>query len=189
MLGGSHGKRPARRGKIWKTLIAICVTLLLGVTGFIINSFVQRKSNSINVITKTRLARREKTKELMAKMIKLSNIDYLDFLEKKEHKEVISSLAEVTSEIRSEYSSVFPCDQKLINATYALSSSVITYLGSPDEESKESLITNRDNFIKEMDLYIQTEWKRIKMETVGKMKNNKKPSWDDIHDDYQEKYK
>ena len=62
------------------SIIVICVTLLLGVTGFIINSFVQRKSNSINVITKTRLARREKTKELMAKMIKLSNIDYLDSL-------------------------------------------------------------------------------------------------------------
>ena len=51
----------------------------------------------------------------MAKMIKLSNIDYLDSLEKKEQKEIISSLAEVASEIRSEYSSVFVCDQKLIN--------------------------------------------------------------------------
>ena len=171
------------------SIIAICVTLLLGVTGFIINSFVQRKSNSINVITKTRLARREKTKELMAKMIKLSNIDYLDSLEKKEHKEVISSLAEVTSEIRSEYSSVFTCDQKLINQTDLLSSSVLAYLGSPIEENKKELISNRDNFIKEMDLYIQTEWKRIKLETVGKMKNNAKPSWDDIHDDYQQKYK
>ena len=40
-----------------------------------------------------------------------------------------------------------------------------------------------------MDLYIQTEWKRIKLETVGKMKSNAKPSWDDIHDDYQQKYK
>ena len=171
------------------SIIAICVTLLLGVTGFIINSFVQRKSNSINVITKTRLARREKTKELMAKMIKLSNTDYSDSLEKKEQKEVISSLAEVTAEIRSEYSSVFPCDQKLINQTDLLSNSVLAYLDSPNEENKKELISNRDNFIKEMDLYIQTEWKRIKLETVGKMKNNKKPSWDDIHDDYQEKYK
>ena len=171
------------------SIIAICVTLLLGVTGFIINSFVQRKSNSINVITKTRLARREKTKELMAKMIKLSNVDYLDSLEKEEHKEVIASLIEVTSEIRSEYSSVFICDQKLINVTELLSNSVLSYLDSPNEENKKELISNRDNFIKEMDLYIQTEWKRIKLETVGKKKNNKKPSWDDIHDDYQKKYK
>ena len=135
------------------------------------------------------MARREKTKELMAKMIKLSNVNYLDSLEKKEQKEVISSLVEVTSEIRSEYSSVFPCDQKLINVTDALSSSVISYLGSPNEENKKELISNRDNFIKEMDLYTQTEWKRIKLETVGKMKSNTKPSWDDIHDDYQQKYK
>ena len=51
----------------WKdviSLIAVCVTLLLGVIGFIINSFIQRKSNSISVITKTRLNRREKTKTL-----------------------------------------------------------------------------------------------------------------------------
>ena len=171
------------------SIIAICVTLLLGVSGFIINSFVQRKSNSINVITKTRLARREKTKELMAKMIKLSNISYLDSLDKKEHKDIISSLTEVTSIIRSEYSSVFPCDQRLIELTNELSSSVISYLSSPNEENKNKLNSSRDNFIKEMDLYIQTEWKRIKLETVGKMKNNKKPSWDDIHDDYQQKYK
>ena len=170
------------------SIIAICVTLLLGVSGFIINSFVQRKSNSINVITKTRLARREKTKELMAKMIKLSNIDYLDSLEKKEQKEVISSLAEVTSEIRSEYSSVFPCDQKLINHTDLLSNGVLTYLGSPSEENKKEIISNRDSFIKEFDLYIQTEWKRIKLETVGKMKSKKHPSWDEIHDEYEKDY-
>ena len=89
------------------SIIAICVTLLLGVSGFIINSFVQRKSNSINVITKTRLARREKTKELMAKMIKLSSIEYLDSLDKEDKKATVKELVEVTADIRSEYSQIF----------------------------------------------------------------------------------
>ena len=45
------------------SIISVCVTLLLGVAGLIFNSYVQRKTHSISVITKTRLARREKTKE------------------------------------------------------------------------------------------------------------------------------
>ena len=56
------------------SIISVCVTLLLGVVGFIANSFIQGKSHSIQVITKTRLVRREKTKELTAKTIMLSDI-------------------------------------------------------------------------------------------------------------------
>ena len=169
------------------SIIAICVTLLLGVTGFIINSFVQRKSNSISVITKTRLARREKTKALMAKMLKLSSLDYLDILDDSDKKEIIASLVETVSEIRSEYTETYDCDVKLIDATNKLSNGVVSYLNG--SKNKEELLNARNEFTEAMDLYIQTEWRRIKLETVGKMKDNTKPSWDDIHDYYQGKYK
>ena len=169
------------------SIIAVCVTLLLGVTGFIINSFIQRKSNSISVITKTRLARREKTKALMAKMLTLSNLDYLNILDNNGKKEAITSLAETVSEIRSEYTETYDCDVKLIDATNKLSNSVISYLNSA--KNKEELIGARNEFAEVMDLYIQTEWRRIKLETVGKMKDNTKPSWDDIHDYYKGRYR
>lgn len=63
------------------SIIAVCVTLLLGLLGFVINSFIQRKNNSISVITKTRLVRREKSKELMSKVLFYSDVDYLDSLD------------------------------------------------------------------------------------------------------------
>ena len=176
----------------WKdviSLIAVCVTLLLGVVGFIINSFVQRKSNSISVITKTRLNRREKTKTLMAKMIKLSSIEYLNSLDKEDKKATVKELVEATADIRSEYSQIFECDRDLISSTESLKDSVISYMNSNNNTNKENLICKRKGFIKEMDLYIQTEWKRIKLETVGKMKNNNKhSSWDEIYDNYQKDY-
>ena len=176
-------------GKDVISFIAVCVTLLLGVIGFIINSFIQRKSNSISVITKTRLNRREKTKTLMAKMIKLSSIEYLDSLDKEDKKATVKELVEVTADIRSEYSQIFECDRDLISSTESLKDSVISYMNSNNDANKESLICKRKEFIKEMDLYIQTEWKRIKLETVGKMKNNNKhSSWDEIYDAYQKDY-
>lgn len=172
------------------SIAAVCVTLLLGILGFIVNSLIQRKTNSIQVITKTRLARREKTKTLMAKMTKLSNIDYLDSLDKKEHKEVINSLLEVLSDIRSEYSRTFPNDRKLIDATEGLSSSVISYLKNSNKSNKETLVSKRNAFVEEMDLYIQTEWKRIKYETVGKTrKNSKRYDWERLYNEYKNEYK
>lgn len=40
------------------SIITICVTVLLGVAGFLINTYMQRKNNSITVITSYRLERR-----------------------------------------------------------------------------------------------------------------------------------
>ena len=167
-------------------IITVSVTLLLGVLGFIVNSLIQRKSNSIQVITKTRLARREKTKELMSKMIMLSNINYLNT---NDNKDSIRLLIETSSNIRSEYSQVFECDRRLIDITESLTNSIIGYLNNPNEDNKIILNNNRNVFIKDMDIYIQTEWKRIKLETVGKMNNSKFSSWNEIYNQYQNDYK
>lgn len=66
---------------------------------------------------------------------------------------------------------------------------VLEYLKEKDEENKRSLIEKRKEFTKEIDLYLQTEWKRIKLETVGKMKNRTNiDTWDDIHKGYEKEY-
>lgn len=167
-------------------IVTVCVTLLLGVGGFIINSLIQRKSNSISVITKTRLARREKTKSLMARMIKLSDKRFLDILDEEGKNNVISSLAEVSAEIRSEYTKTYACDIALIKITNQLSDSVIAYMnGSIDQKELDKV---RTDYIKLFDIYIQTEWKRIKLETVGRMNKNTRPTWNDINDYYYQQY-
>ena len=171
------------------SIVTVCVTLLLGVAGFIFNSFVQRKNNSINVITKTRLARREKTKTLMAKLIKLSSVKYLDTLSKEEHKEVINSLVGASSDIRSEYSRTFSNDRKLLDVTDELCDSVTLYLKSGNDSNKEMLMNKRHSFVKEMDLYIQTEWARIKNETAGKQKRkNRRNEWEELYKEFEDKY-
>ena len=53
----------------------------------------------------------------MAKMLKSSNPDYLDVIDKNSKKEVIASLVETVSEIKSEYTETYGCDVKLIDAT------------------------------------------------------------------------
>lgn len=168
------------------SIISVCVTLLLGIGGLIFNSYVQRKTHSISVITKTRLARREKTKDLLAKMIKFSDTKYLDCLDEKEKKDVISSLAEVSSMIRAEYTGTYHCDIELIDLTEQLKDKVISYLRGTT--SQEELMKARNELIKTFDIYIQTEWQRIKLETVGKMKKNSKPTWDEINHSFHEKY-
>lgn len=108
---------------------------------------------------------------------------------KEDKKATVKELVEVTADIRFEYSQIFECDRDLISITESLKDSVISYVNSNNDANKENLICKRKEFIKEMDLFIQTEWKRIKLETVGKMKNNNKhSSWDEIYDNYQKDY-
>ena len=171
------------------SIVAICVTLLLGLLGFIVNSLIQRKSNSIQIITKTRLDRREKTKRIMSEVSMLSNIDYLNVLSKEEEKEVIKKLIEQVSILRSEYTRTFECDIVLLDSVYAVLSALISYINDDSIVNEESLINKREEFIKCADIYIQTEWKRIKLETVGKMNDNRLLTWDEIHKNYLNKYK
>lgn len=42
------------------SLLTVLVTLLLGILGFIVNTYLQRQNNSIDVITKNRIERRTK---------------------------------------------------------------------------------------------------------------------------------
>ncbi len=59
------------------------------------------------------------------------------------------------------------------------------YLNSIDQKELDKV---RTDYIKLFDIYIQTEWKRIKLETVGRMNKNTRPTWNDINDYYYQQY-
>lgn len=110
-------------------LLAILVTLVLGVAGFVVNTFIQRRNNSIKVIVQHRLERRQRTLEKLAVLIKLSDRDYLSMvlglldassievgLEGKDHSEcsserseAIRQVVEACASIRSMYCGSYPC--------------------------------------------------------------------------------
>lgn len=45
----------------WEVIITVLTTLLLGVLGFIVNTLLQRRNNSIKIITQYRIERKNKT--------------------------------------------------------------------------------------------------------------------------------
>ncbi len=57
--------------------ISIVASTLLAVVGFIVNTRIQRKNNSIHIVTEKRVQRRERTHELVAEILKLSDSYYL----------------------------------------------------------------------------------------------------------------
>lgn len=169
-------------------LLAILVTLVLGVAGFIVNSFIQRRNNSIKVIVQHRLERRQRTLENLAVLIKLSDRDYLssvlglidaasmeDGFEGKsraecssERSESLRQVVEACASIRTMYCGSYSCDRDLI---YALDSFKKCFArciqtGCYDSELEAS----RAALVKNIDVYCTTEWRRIKKETIGKKK-------------------
>ena len=62
------------------SLSAVCVTLLLGIAGLIANSLIQRKSNSIQIITQCRLKRRERTHEIVSELLKYGGSSFVSSL-------------------------------------------------------------------------------------------------------------
>ena len=171
------------------SILTVCVTLLLGVGGFLVNSFIQRKSNSITVITQTRLNRREQTRTLFSEMLAISDPKYLTFIND-EKKELIKKSAALCGDLRSYYSRSFPIDGQFIDAGNALHNALADYLSSPNEGLLDVVKSKRKEFSKIADVYMQTEWKRIKIETIGKGKKGPKslPSWEHDYHSYEDYY-
>ena len=175
-------------------LLAILVTLVLGVAGFVVNSFIQRRNNSIKVIVQHRLERRQRTLEKLAVLIKLSDRDYLSMvlglldatsievgLEGKGHSEcsserseAIRQVVEACASIRSMYGGSYPCDRDLIRVLDSFKRSFARCIQSGCFDSE--LETSRDILIKNIDIYCTTEWRRIKKETIGK-KRSSRDAW------------
>mgnify|MGYP007106304931 CR=1 FL=1 len=167
-------------------LLAILVTLVLGVAGVVVNSFIQRRNNSIKVIVQHKLERRQRTLEKLSVLIKLSDRDYSSMVlglldaasteagfEGKDHSECSSERSEATRQvveacasIRSMYCGSYPCDRDLIRVLDFFKRSFARCIQTGRYDS--ALETPRATLIKIIDVYCTTEWRRIKNETVGK---------------------
>ncbi len=160
------------------SLITVSVTLILGIAGFIFNSYLQRKNNSISVITNTRLERRNKTQQLCATILCITDYDYNKTSTTEEKKEYSKKLISSVNELISLYSYSFPRDAEFLQSAKNLKKA---YCESYQDWKK--IETAREKFEQIAVVYIYTEWKRIKLETVGKFSSGgaSLPSWEYIY--------
>ena len=170
------------------SIITIFVTLLLGILGFVVNTLLQRKNNSIDVITKSRMKRKELTQDIMATFLRYANYDSIKLVVLlNKQNEVIQELYKNHSVLRSLYTYTFSKDVELINGCHKLLSVEVKYLNEFANSNKEIIEKDIDKERKEFeyifDLYLYTDWSRIKAETVGKRRTGGIKKW---MDDYNE---
>ena len=154
------------------SIISICVTLFLGMIGFIVNTLIQRKNNSIQVITKKRLERRDKIQQLSSNILTLSDIDVLSFQNGDNTKDYIMELVSKCTDLRSILECEFEKDCELIQKAFKIKTQVVSFLQTNGQNEQE-LKKARNEFSEVIDKYITTEWQRIKLETIGKTKKHK----------------
>ena len=157
------------------SLLTVLVTLLLGILGFIVNTYLQRQNNSIDIITKNRMERRTKTQEIMASFMKYADYNSIkSTIALNKQNEAIQELYNNYSTLRSLYTYTFSKDIDLINRCRDLLNTIVKFLNDFDKYSKEDidkqLQSDKENFEYIFDLYLYTDWSRIKAETVGKRK-------------------
>lgn len=177
---------------------SICITFLSGIIGLIVNSLIQRKSNSIKIITENRLKRRSDTQRIVKELLAYSDLAYIQMLKEKrevnksenidEINLVIKKIVEDVAELRALFSFCFDKDVELVLAAYKLKNLLISDI--LQDESEYELKEARLEFSQIADIYLSTEWKRIKTETVGKEKKGSKslPSWEASYEMYKEGY-
>ena len=164
------------------SLLTVLVTLLLGILGFIVNTYLQRQNNSIDIITKNRMERRTKTQEIMAIFIKYVDYNSLSsIVALNKQNEVIQELYTNYAMLRSLYTYTFSKDIDLINRCRDLLNTIVDYLNDFDKYNQEDinkqLRIDEENFEHIFDLYLYTDWSRIKAETVGKRKKGGGKMW------------
>jgi hypothetical protein len=81
------------------------------------------------------------------------------------------------SKLRSIYYFSFPKDIELVDAAYTVKKLFCT-----DHKNWDEINLARANYAHLADVYTSTDWKRIKLETVGKDKRSNKalPAWTEI---------
>ena len=178
------------------SILTISVTLLLGILGFIVNTLIQRKNNSIDIITKNRLNRRKETQEIMYRFIQYADYNSISaIINLNNQHDVIIELNYNYAKLRSLYTKTVQKDIEMIDECKRLLNTIVKYINNFSEYDKESI--ERDlhdilaSFEKIFDLYLYTEWSRIKAETVGKRRGAGLNAWlndFDIAKSYYEKY-
>ena len=168
-------------------IITVCVTLLLGIAGVAANTMIQRKSNSIKVITQTRLARREHTQKHVADLLKLSDPFYIESLSTPEEKrQAAREAVGIATELRTKYCFCVKEDANLISAVFKVKDILCKTVLEEIELDKKQLHEARRTLSQHVDVYTSTEWKRIKLETVGKEVQGDASieSWKSIYERY-----
>lgn len=175
------------------SLLTVLVTLLLGILGFIVNTYLQRQNNSIDVITKNRIERRTKTQEIMATFIKYADYNSIkSVIALNKQNDAIQELYTNYATLRSLYTNTFKKDIELMNKCKDLLNTIVKYLNDFEKYSKEDidkqLNIDKQNFEYIFDLYLYTDWSRIKAETIGKRKNGGAKKWLDDFDEAERLY-
>lgn len=170
------------------SLLTVLVTLLLGILGFIVNTYLQRQNNSIDVITKNRIERRTRTQEIMATFIKYADYNSIkSVIALNKQNETIQELYTNYATLRSLYTNTFVKDIELMSKCNDLLNAIVKYLNDFGKFGKEDidnqLNIDKKNFEYIFDLYLYTDWSRIKAETVGKRKKGGGKKW---LDDFEE---
>ncbi len=90
------------------SLLTVLVTLLLGILGFIVNTYLQRQNNSIDIITKNRIERRTKTQEIMSTFVKYADYNSIkSIIALNKQNEAIQELYTNYATLRSLYTNTF----------------------------------------------------------------------------------
>ena len=110
------------------SLSAVCVTLLLGIAGLIVNSLIQRRSNSIQIITQCRLKRRERTQGIVSDLLKYSDLSFVSALTDIEKTQTAKEIVGLVSELRALYSFSFDKDIRLVTAAFEIKELLCNYL-------------------------------------------------------------
>lgn len=164
----------------------VAVTLFLGIVGLIVNTLLQRRNNSIHTITEKRIERRTKTQKCVAKLIKYSDNQFLDAIDKKEFHKVKEKTIKYCSILRSMYTYTYWHDKELCEAAFELKIAIFDYIDK--KINAEKLLRKREKFTNIADIYMQTDWSRIKVETTGKSFNlSAKDEFNDAFVTYKEK--
>ncbi len=163
----------------WEVIVTVSVTMILGVLGFAVNTILQRKNNSIKIITQYRIDRKNATQEITAKLLSYTDYHYYEALTQEEKNKNIQNIVTETSKLRSIYYFSFQKDAELVSAAYT-----IKRLFCETEKNWEAINHARARYAHLADVYTSTDWKRIKLETVGKDAHNDKflPKWAEIFD-------
>lgn len=161
-----------------EAIITVSVTLVLGIIGFIVNTLLQRKNNSIKIITQYRIDRKNSTQEITAKLLSYTDYHFYMSLTDEEKRENVQNIVKEVANLRSVYYFSFPKDAEFVKAAYSLKNA---YCEEKKDWNKISIA--QANFAHISDIYTSTDWKRIKLETVGKGRSTKSalPSWTEIY--------
>lgn len=106
----------------WEVIVTVSVTMILGVLGFVVNTVLQRKNNSIKIITQYRIDRKNTIQDMTARLLTYTDYHYYEALTQEEKNKNIQNIVTEISKLRSIYYFSFQKDTELVSAAYTIKS-------------------------------------------------------------------